>query len=67
MDEKKIIKIDENTVLVRKAIGFFTKCDRCGKKIGGGEEAYYPHVKSGNSVSVKKPICVECGEESVPK
>jgi hypothetical protein len=67
MDEKRIIKVDENRVLIRKAIGFFTKCDKCGRKIEGGEEVYYPHVKSGNGLVIMRPICIECGEKSAPK
>ena len=67
MDEKRFIKVDENRVLILKTLGFFTKCDKCQKKIGGGEEVYYPYVKSGNGLVIMRPICTECGEKSAPK
>jgi hypothetical protein len=67
MDEKRIIKVSENRVLVKKVLGFFTECDKCGKVIGGGEEIYSPHVKSENGLTIMRPICLECGEKSAPK
>ena len=67
MCENDVIKINKNKVLRKEVIGFFTKCSKCGRTIGGGEEVYYPHVMSENGLVIMRPICIECGEKSAPE